>query len=250
MKNKIAFTLLSSLIACALLLAACGTGTEIPDSKNPKETSVAPENTISKEGQTLALYEPAPEVTEPGNDPWGIAPSEPGDAPIALPGEGAHAQPGLISIGKFQEVRVQDLGLDQMNYLIGRYMPEPGSESNLSWVQIADADALTGFLAEVDSPVFRDACAPYGADFFSMYDLIVIPRMTNTGSVQHSVELVREGDKLRVLVGVTEPEYSTQVLTNWLLVVPVLKAELQGMNLVVGMDRATDLPMPTVGVGK
>ncbi len=252
MKNKFALSLLSLFAVCSMLLTACGTrlNTEDPEPKRPNETNIAPEDTISKEDLTLSFYEPVPEATEPGSDPWGVAPPEPTDAPIVIPGEGGYSQPGLISVSGFQAVRAQGLSVDKMKLLISKYLPAPGSESTLSWVHITNRDSLERFMQEVDSNVFREACAPYDGDFFTEYDLIVIPRMTNTGSMEHSAELIREDGKLRVSVSVTEPEVSTTVMTNWLLVVPAAKADTQGVTITVGMDIAADLPMPTVGIGK
>lgn len=252
MKKNMTVTALCLFAACALLFTGC-TGRisgEIPDSKRPNETSVAPEDTISKDGQTLSAVDPMTEVTEPGTDPWGLAPLEPTEGVALFPGEGAHTEPGLISKFAFQELRVQNLGANRMKFLISKYMPAPGSLSTLSFVHITNGDSLKAFIQEVDSDVFEGACAPYDADFFSQYDLIVIPRMTNTGSLRHSVELVKDNGELRVSVGVTEPEYSTQVMTSWLLVVPVAKADTQALEIVVGMDNAADLPIPTVGFGK
>ncbi len=235
MKNWKAFLTLCLCAALILTMTACAGETALgemqelgADSKVLEETYIPPEETMDKLGEALAVYESDPSESEP-------RPME----EITLP--------SMVGNTEFQSIRVQDISREKLEHLISKYHPGAGDDRALSMVHITHGDSLEKLLQEVNSQIFREKCIVYDETFFEGYDLVVIPRVTNSGSVQHSAELVKEEGKLLVSISVSMPEYATADMANWLLVVPVPKTHTQGVTVTAGMESAPESPTPSSG---
>ena len=132
-----------------------------------------------------------------------------------------------------QVVRVQDIPQATVEAIIVQYLP---SESDgISMVHLKDRQSLDAFLKLANSEILQERCEMYQDHFFDSYDLIMIPRVTNTGSVTHTVDLVAEGDRLVAVVTAEIPEICTMDMANWFLVVPVEKSETAGKTVSARM---------------
>jgi len=221
---------LAALMAASLVLglAACrpgsGTGSEetIVDTASP-ETSIsptvateAPENTEQTETVPIVPVEtePIPIVTGP------TVPSEPTD-----PNEEGEA------VKDMQVIRTQDVAQSVLEGLIA----QNPSIGGLALLQLKDGEALEALLQSVGSEALKKAAESYGAEFFQTYDLIVIPRVTTTGSARHTAEASVQEETYCVTVTVTVPEISTMDMANWFLLIPAPKADTQGRTVTASI---------------
>lgn len=200
--------------------------------REPEEATTQPETT-----------EPEPTVTVPF-EPVEVEPSIP-LAPI----ETEPVRPGTEgeTVEDMQVIRTQDVAQSVLESLIARNPREEG----LPLLQLEDLDALQQLLDSVGSETLSSAAEQYGEDFFRGYDLIVIPRVTNTGSVRHTASASVQDGVYLVELSVTVPEITTMDMANWFLLIPAPKADTQGRTVqvaIAGNFGPIELnPMPTTG---
>lgn len=219
---------LLSLLLCGVLLltlAGCRAGspgndnagaTTLPSDEETTAPSVSePEETTIPQEESRASEDP---TTEPDDE------TEPVDVQIPVDDEFS-TDP--------QVVRTQDVSRETVESIIARYAPTMNGD--ISMVHLTSQDALSLFLAQVNSQMLQDRCDMYGADFFENYDLILIPRVTNTGSVTHTVELHTDGSNLLILLSAESPEIVTMDMANWFIIVPVAKSETADRIISVQM---------------
>lgn len=219
--------------ACLLLLAvaaslwACRPGTQtagpqgeaptetVPSTK-PPETTAPPETT-----EPVETTEPPETATEPLDD--------------TVPAE------------EMQVIRTQDVDQSVLERLMNQY---PGQEENsLPMMQASDRQSLDAFLSEIGSQTLTEAAEVYDGGFFDRYDLLLVPRVTNTGSARHTVEVKVEGNLLVAELTVSIPEIHTMDMANWVLLIPVPKANAQGRTVEVRLAGGLAItPAPTSGL--
>lgn len=117
--------------------------------------------------------------------------------------------------------------------LIAKYRDSEADRRTQVLIQATDRQSLDAFLAEANMEELSKACEGYDEAYFAENDLLIVPRVTNTGSARHSVELVQEeNDVLAVVITVETPEYATADMGYWFLLVPAEKSETQGKTCV------------------
>lgn len=117
--------------------------------------------------------------------------------------------------------------------LIAKYRDAEADRRTQALIQVKDRQSLDAFLLEAGMEELEKACKGYDDAFFAENDLLLVPRVTNTGSVRHTVELVQEeGDVLAVVITVESPEYTTADMGYWFLLVPAAKSDTQGRTCI------------------
>ena len=146
-----------------------------------------------------------------------------------------------------QVIRAHDISQSALENLMARH---PGSSlisGSLPLVHLTDRAALDDFLKEAGSQTLKDACEGYDESFFQDNDLIIVPRVTTTGSARHTVELATEDQILSVKITVTTPEIVTMDMANWFLVIPAAKTDTQGRTpvaTIAGVPGGIGVPTP------
>lgn len=131
-----------------------------------------------------------------------------------------------------QVIRVHERN-GTLEALIAKYRNSEADQRAQVLIQVTDRQSLDAFLAEANMEELSKACEGYDDAYFSENDLLIVPRVTNTGSVRHSVELVQEeNDVLAVVITVETPEYATADMGYWFLLVPAAKNDTQGKTCV------------------
>lgn len=144
-----------------------------------------------------------------------------------------------------QTVRVQDITQAKLEWIMEKY---PGQvEGTLPVIHLRTAQELEDLLAETASQKLRDHCQTYGEDFFDGDDLLVIPRVTNTGSVTFALALMARDNRLMATIKVSTPEVTTWDMANWFLLVPVPKEETAEREVSVVLEGATLAPTTPSG---
>lgn len=190
--------------------------------------------------------------TEPATEPdvtWKPVEStvDPGDLLIPMPTETEPEETTPASPTEAQVIRAQDISQSALENLMARH---PGSDlvaGSLPLVHLQDQTALEEFLKEAGSQVLEDACQGYDDAFFQDHDLLIVPRITNTGSARHTVELSADNSILTVKITVTTPEIVTMDMAHWFLVIPVSKTDTQGRTPVAtipGLSGGIGVPNP------
>lgn len=206
---------MAALSAAALLFTLTACRASVPESRQdattsqPEETT-APETTVP---ETTTPQTTVPETTEP---------VETTESPVSDPAV-ADTEP--------QTVRVQDISQSRVEQLIAQY-PSP-VKGGLPMLQADSAEDLEALLNSIGSDVLRDAVQGYDSAFFQEYTVLLVPRVTTTGSARHTVELVSTADSLVAEVTVTTPEIATMDMANWILVIPVPRADATGKTVFV-----------------
>ncbi len=225
------FAVLMTAASLILGLAACraGSGTE------PGETTVdtaSPETSVSPTVETEA-----PENTEQ-TETVPFVPVETESIPIVtgptVPNEPTDPMEEGETVKDMQVIRTQDVSQSVLEGLIARN-PSAG---DLSLLQLKDGEALEELLQSIGSEALTKGAEQYGADFFQTYDLIVIPRVTTTGSARHTAETSAQDETYCVTVTVTVPEISTMDMANWFLLIPAPKADTQGRTVIASIAGA------------
>lgn len=111
--------------------------------------------------------------------------------------------------------------------------------SGLGFVKISSRQELDDFLGQIRFEELTQA-ADFDDAFFETHLLLVLLQETGTGSVRHSVNLVEEADALTVVVHADAPEYATDDMAQWFLLVPVEKAAAEGKTLHLRLTGGVD----------
>ena len=114
-----------------------------------------------------------------------------------------------------------------------------GDPSGLGLVRISSKQELDDFLDQVS---FKDLtrAADFDETFFEDHVLLVLLHETGSGSVRYTVSLAEEGDVLTVVVHADTPEYATDDIAQWFLLVPVEKSAIEGKELALRLTGGID----------
>lgn len=113
--------------------------------------------------------------------------------------------------------------------------------SGLGAVQIASRQELTELLAQIGFEDLTEAAADYDDAFFADHTLLLLLQETATGSVRHAVYQSESADTLNVTVSVTAPEYATDDMAQWFLLVPLERVAVDGKNLMISLTGGLDI---------
>ena len=212
------FTLTALSLTAALMLAL--PGCQASRTQNQPDTTVPQNPETEPSTEPNVTWKPVETTVDPGDlrnpMPTETEPEETEPAsPAALPG-----------------VRALDSSQSAMEGLMAR---PPGSrviDDALPLVHLTDRSSLDDFLTEAGSQTLQDACEIYDSAFFQEHDLLIVPRVTTTGSARHTVDLAAEEGILAAKITVTVPEIATMDMANWFLAIPVSKADTQGKTCV------------------
>lgn len=173
---------------------------------------------------------------------------DPGDLLIPMPTETEPEETSPASPTEAQVIRAHDISQSALENLMARH---PGSNlvsGSLPLIHLTDRATLDDFLKEAGSQTLKDACEDYDEAFFQENDLIIVPRVTTTGSARHTVELAVEDQILSVRITVTTPEIVTMDMANWFLVIPAAKTDTQGKTpvaTITGLPGGIGVPNPS-----
>lgn len=148
-----------------------------------------------------------------------------------------HLQGGCAESGTLCAVRAQDISQAKLELIMANH---PGCGDNtLSMIALQTEEELELFLQEAASSRLREHCRTYDADFFHSYDLLIIPRVSNTGSVTYTAELSMDEKTLTVMIQAFTPEIATMDMANWFLLLPISKAETAGREISAVLQGAS-----------
>ncbi len=173
---------------------------------------------------------------------------DPGELLIPMPTETEPEETSPASPTEAQVIRAHDISQSALENLMARH---PGSNlvsGSLPLIHLTDRAALDDFLKEAGSQTLKDACEDYDEAFFQENDLIIVPRVTTTGSARHTVALAVEDQILSVQITVTTPEIVTMDMANWFLVIPAAKTDTQGKTpvaTITGLPGGIGVPNPS-----
>ncbi len=173
---------------------------------------------------------------------------DPGELLIPMPTETEPEETSPASPTEAQVIRAHDISQSALENLMARH---PGSNlvsGSLPLIHLTDRAALDDFLKEAGSQTLKDACEGYDEAFFQENDLIIVPRVTTTGSARHTVALAVEDQILSVQITVTTPEIVTMDMANWFLVIPAAKTDTQGKTpvaTITGLPGGIGVPNPS-----
>lgn len=199
------------------------------------ETSSAP----SEATEPTVIWTPAEVTIDPGE----LLQTMPAET---LPAETAPADPAQAQV-----IRIQDISQSALEALMARH---PGSvlvSDALPLIQLTGLEELEAFLQETGSEILQEACGIYDSTFFQENDLLMVPRLTTTGSARHTVELRAQDGILAAEITVTVPEIATMDMAHWMLAIPVSKSDTQGKTCVAYLTGGLQGPgsgsiLPTV----
>ena len=246
MKKQNITKTLTSLAALSLTAALMLTFPGCQTSRTSGQPDTTPQDTTPR--NTTPQDTEAPPTTEP-EVTW--KPVETTIAPVDLltpmPTETEPEVTTPASPTEAQVIRAHDISQSALENLMARH---PGSSlisGSLPLVHLTDRAALDDFLKEAGSQTLKDACEGYDESFFQDNDLIIVPRVTTTGSARHTVELATEDQILSVKITVTTPEIVTMDMANWFLVIPAAKTDTQGRTpvaTIAGVPGGIGVPTP------
>lgn len=196
--NKKFRPFLLCLIAC-VLLSAC-------------EASVPPETKPLTTEATLIDTEPLPIDTE---------------------GTLIDTEPLPID-AEVQILRVQDISQLTLEALMAAYKDDPNVADDIPSLIFETFEQWQAFLVRMNSGVLNEAAAGYAAQFFQSYNLVVIPSVTTSGSVRHSVNKEKTDSGITINLEKEMPEIGTTDMANWLILVPVEK--MDNAKIIVRSD--------------
>lgn len=244
MKNLKLFVSIILSLAIALPLVGC------------RASTLASDPALSGEGTIELPTEPPTDPSETGypineNVPdITLDPGEP-QGPIAIGGDWSGTGDGEIPGDAAQELitlRVQDVDQSVIESLI--YELSLSSMGDVPMAHLRDRAALEDLLETVGSGYLEEACAAYDPTFFASYDLLLIPRVTNTGSARYTAQIMCDESSAVVQLSVEVPEIATMDMANWCLLVVVPKLSAEGTAVATaagGMTPIIQEPIGSVG---
>lgn len=172
------FTLTALSLTAALMLALPGC--------QAFRTQNQPDTTVPQNPET----EPS---TEP-NVTWKPVETtvDPGDLRNPMPTETEPEETEPASPAELQVVRALDISQSALEALMARHPGSTVIDDALPLVHLTDRSSLDDFLTEAGSQTLQDACEIYDSAFFQEHDLLIVPRVTTTGSARHTVDLAAD----------------------------------------------------------
>lgn len=122
-----------------------------------------------------------------------------------------------------------------------------GSETCIPSAWITDVAGLESLLERLGSDTLRESITGWDETIFGSWGLLAIPRVTTSGSVRHSVELMQGDDGLEAHVEAELPEMGTADMTVWMLLVPVPLSDSGDLPVTAHMPSGWQ-PMPESGL--
>lgn len=205
MKKNLSALCLSLAMLLALTACQASTPPETTPTETQRPTEAAPTETERPTEAEPVETEPTPPATQTQPDP-------------------ISAEPVFL--------RIRDGNPGIVERLQNDYVDNPALRNDIPSILIRDAQGLEDFLSLVNSPTL-DEGAIFDSEFFAQYDLMVIPRTTTSGSVQHSVEIAY-GNITLVTVTAEILGTGTADMCDWLLLVPLSKSEAPAAAIMEG----------------
>ncbi len=122
-----------------------------------------------------------------------------------------------------QVIRVEERFRSVLENLIANTPGAEGVEGSIAMKHFRDHDALEEFLSQFSSEKITGLAKEYNEAFFGDYDLVLIPRVGNSGSVRHTAKVLEENGRVVVDVTAEVPEIGTADMASWFILVPVPK---------------------------
>ena len=244
MKNLKLFVSIILSLAIVLSLAGCRASAPANDpALNGGEVIELPtepptEDTTDK----IPVNEDVPDITLDPDEPQG---------PVVIGGDGSGSVGGDIPGEVDQELktlRVQDVDQSVIESLI--YELSEKSLGDVPMAHLRDRAALAELLETVGSAYLEEECAIYDETFFTSHDLLIIPRVTNTGSARYTAQIMCDESSAVVQLFVEVPEIATMDMANWCLLVVVPKLSAEGTAVATaagGMTPIIQEPIGSVG---
>lgn len=223
MKNMKLFVTIILTLAIVLSMAGC----RASSLANDPATSGDPVIELPTEPSETdyPINENVPDITLDPGEPQG---------PVVIGGEGSGVGeiPGSVP-QELITLRVQDVDQSVIESLI--YELSQTSMGDVPMAHLRDRASLEKLLGTVGSGYLEEACAGYDANFFAAYDLLIIPRVTNTGSARHTAQIFCDESSAVVQLCVEVPEIATMDMANWCLMAVIPKLTPDGTAMATGM---------------
>ncbi len=237
MKNLKLFVAIILSLALALSLIGCRAAAPGSDpALNGGEVTEFPtEPPTEATTDKFPINEGVPDITLDPNEPQG---------PVVIGGD----EPGEVD-QEMKTLRVQDIDQSVLESLI--YELSESSLGDVPMAHLRDQAALANLLERIGSGYLEEECQIYDETFFATHDLLIIPRVTNTGSARHTAQVFYDGHSVCVQLSVEVPEIATMDMANWCLVLAVPKVSADGGEAVAmmtgGMSQIIQQPIGGVG---
>lgn len=124
---------------------------------------------------------------------------------------------------EMKAIRVEERFRANLENLIANTPAADGVEGSIPVFSFQDREALAEFLSQYPSEKISGLSEEYNDAFFGDYDLVLIPRVSNSGSVKYTTEILQENGRIVVEVAAEVPEIGTADMASWFLMVPVPK---------------------------
>lgn len=214
------------LLACVLLLSACA-----PAQTGEKGDTVQPEQSGAQTAQdTKTPSQPEPTATESGHASEPGTESEESTETAQVPVNG---EPAVVRVTGVNDVekRLQSSAFDNWR---SAGSSEKG-ETDL--YHLTDTAEWEAFLTAAGIERLTQMSETYGEDFFTAYDLLIVPRSTSTGSITYSFRTdLTENGTYCVVITAKSPEYVTADMAEWFLLIPAEKSEVSGKRCIARLD--------------
>lgn len=243
MKNMKLFVTIILTLAIVLSMAGCRASSLANDSAaNGEPVIELPTEPPTDPSEThYPINENVPDITLDPGEPQG---------PVVIGGEGSGNVeiPGSVP-QELITLRVQDVDQSVIESLI--YELSLSSMGDVPMAHLRDRASLEKLLGTVGSGYLEEACAGYDANFFASYDLLIIPRVTNTGSARHTAQIFCDESSAVVQLSVEVPEIATMDMANWCLMAVIPKLTPDGTAVATGMVGMMPIVQePIGGVGR
>lgn len=234
------------ILTLGVIVSLAGCRAAEPAMHGGQHTELPTEPPTDLPGETtedkIPIHEDVPEIT--------LDPSEPQGA-IGIGGDvpGIGEVPGVTD-QELKILRVQDVDQSVIEDLIRKLSED--SMGDVPFAHLRSLADLSDLLETVGSAYLEECCAVYDQSFFATHDLLVIPRVTNTGSARHTAEVICDDGGVVVQLRVEVPEIVTMDMANWCLVVAVPKTSTQDGDVTVIMNGGMPMPIqsPIGSVGR
>ena len=137
---------------------------------------------------------------------------------------------------QLQILRIEEKSRAILENLIANNPGKEGVDGSVTMFQFKDYSSFVDFLPQFASEKATGLGNEYNEAFFKDYDLVLIPRVTNSGGVRYDTKVLQEGGQVVVDVTVEVPEITTADMASWFLLVPVPKDMVKdGASVVARM---------------
>lgn len=132
------------------------------------------------------------------------------------------------------------------SFFTQQILSNPSNLEGVGLVTIGSTSELEQFRGSTTDERIQIGLSQYGESFFENNALLLVLWETNSGSVQQSVSFSRVGDTATVKIDTSMPEYGTNDMANWIVVVPVKGSMLQLDQILVDISGSvTTVPKPS-----